>query len=88
MQVKLPPGSQATSLRGGVLRKRYLFNYDFAKNLRPDYQGSDRMFMGHKLAIAAGPVLVGIGEGEEEVRQKSGHIWGGRGCWASIRWRW
>jgi hypothetical protein len=77
VQVKLPPGSQATSLRGGVLRKCYLYNYDFAKNLRPDYQGADRMFIGHKLAVAAGPVLVGTGEGEEEARQKSGRVWGG-----------
>ena len=34
VQVKLPPGSKATSLRGGYLRMCKLYNYDFARNLR------------------------------------------------------
>jgi hypothetical protein len=77
VEVKLPPGSRATSLRGGVLRKTYLFNFDFARNLNPDYKGANTMFQGHKLAIARGPVLVGTGDGEETLRVKSGRIWAG-----------
>lgn len=77
VQVKLPPGSQATSLRGGVLRKCYLYNYDFAKNLRPDYQGGNRMFIGHKLCVASGQVLVSHGDGDDAAQSKVGRIWGG-----------
>ena len=64
VEVKLPPGSQATSLRGGVLRKCYLYNYDFAHNLLPNYKGDNSMHLGHRLAIARGPILVGTGDGE------------------------
>lgn len=75
--VKLPPGSKATSLRGGVLRRCALYNYDFAKNLRPDYQGGDKMMIGHKLALAGGPVLVGTGDGDEAAKVKAGKVWAG-----------
>jgi hypothetical protein len=77
VEVKLPPGSRATSLRGGVLRKCYLYNYDFARNLRPDYQGPNNQFIGHKHVIAEGAVLVGDGE-ESSVKQ--GRIWQGGRC--------
>lgn len=77
VEVKLPPGSRATSLRGGVLRKCYLFNYDFTRNLRPDYEGPNSMMLGHRRAIARGPILVGTGDGEESMRVKSGRIWAG-----------
>jgi hypothetical protein len=77
VEIKLPPGTRATSLRGGILRKSYLFNYDFAKNLRPDYQGGNQMFMGHKRAVAKGPIIVGTGDGDEATRVKSGKIWAG-----------
>lgn len=77
VEVKLPPGSKATSLRGGVLRKCYLYSYDFARNLRPDYQGPNSMFLGHKLAVAQGAILVGTGDGEESARVKVGRIWAG-----------
>jgi flagellar basal body P-ring protein FlgI len=77
VEVKLPPGSKATSLRGGVLQKCRLFNYDFARNLRPDYNGAEGLLKGHPLAIAEGPVLVGVGDGDESARAKSGRIWSG-----------
>jgi hypothetical protein len=77
VQVKLPPGSKATSLRGGVLRKCLLYNYDFARNLRPDYQGGQGMLLGHALAHAEGPVLVGVSDGDEAARTKAGRIWNG-----------
>src|SRR5262249_39018344 len=77
VEVKLPPGSKATSLRGGVLRKCYLYNYDFAKTLRPDYKGGQSLLKGHKRAIAQGPVLIAEGDGEESGRVKQGRIWGG-----------
>lgn len=77
VEVKLPPGSKATSLRGGYLGKCYLFNFDFAKNLRPDYQGGQNLLMGHKLAVAEGPILVGQGDGDEAALVKRGRIWSG-----------
>src|SRR5262245_5477910 len=61
VEVKLPPGSKATSLRGGRLRKCYLFDYNFTKNLRPDYQGGQSLMRGAKRAIARGPILVDVG---------------------------
>jgi hypothetical protein len=77
VQVKLPPGSKATSLRGGRLCRCYLFNYDFARNLRPDYQGHNSLMLGNKRAVAEGPILVDCGEGDEAVRLKQGRIWNG-----------
>jgi flagellar basal body P-ring protein FlgI len=77
VQVKLPPGSKATSLRGGVLHKCRLYNYDFARNLRPDYNGGDGLLLGHARAVAEGSVLVGVGDGDESARAKSGRIWSG-----------
>ena len=77
VDVKLPPGSKATSLRGGRLKMCYLFNYDFARNLRGDYQGAQNMLLGHKLAVAEGPVLVSLNDGDEAARVKVGRIWGG-----------
>ncbi|MGL4552079.1 MAG: flagellar basal body P-ring protein FlgI [Gemmataceae bacterium] len=76
VEVKLPPGSRATSLRGGTLRKCKLFNYDFAKNLKTDYTGSQGMLLGHALATAEGPVLVS-GDADDAVRAKAGRIWQG-----------
>ncbi|MFO0876688.1 MAG: flagellar basal body P-ring protein FlgI [Gemmataceae bacterium] len=77
VEVKLPPGSKATSLRGGVLRRTYLFNYDFTRNLSPDFKGGNNLVLGHKLAIVRGPILVGIGDGDDTTRVKSGRIWSG-----------
>jgi hypothetical protein len=78
--VSLPPGSQATSLRGGYLHSCRLFNYDFAGNLIPRYSGNQGMLKGHPLARAEGPVLVGVGDGDEAARLRQGRIWGGGRC--------
>jgi hypothetical protein len=77
IQVKLPPTSKASSLRGGVLQKCKLYNYDFARNLRPDYKGAEGMLLGYPLGEAEGSVLVGVGDGDESARSKSGRIWSG-----------
>jgi hypothetical protein len=77
LEVKLPPGSRATSLRGGTLQKCTLYNYDFAKNLRSDYTGSETLLTGHPLAYAEGPVLVSVHDGDASTSLKSGHIWNG-----------
>ncbi|MFO0929309.1 MAG: flagellar basal body P-ring protein FlgI [Gemmataceae bacterium] len=77
VEVKLPPGSKVTSLRGGYLRKCFLFNFDFAKNLRPDYQGGQNLLLGHKLAVAEGPILIPHADGDEAALVKQGRIWSG-----------
>jgi hypothetical protein len=76
IEVTLPSGSRATSLRGGVLRRCVLYNYDFARNLSPAYANSNAALKGHAIAGAAGPLLVGFG-GDEKARTKQAHIWGG-----------
>jgi hypothetical protein len=79
VQVSLPHGCKATSLRGGYLQECFLYNYDFARHLRPDYDGPQSMLLGHRLAQAEGPVLVGVGssDGDEAGRLKQGRIWSG-----------
>ncbi len=69
IEVTLPPGSKATSLRGGTLLECQLYNFDSASNVRRhlaqqgDYQPSstaDGLLMGHPLVKAKGPLLTGI----------------------------
>jgi hypothetical protein len=80
--VSLPPGSHATSLRGGYLHSCRLYNYDFTGNLssRPQYAGTQGMLKGHALGRAEGPVLVGVGDGDEAAKSRQGRIWGGGRC--------
>jgi flagellar basal body P-ring protein FlgI len=74
--VQLPPGSRATSLRGGVLRKCPLRDYDFANRIDPKV--GNQLLQGHILVHAEGPIQVGVGAGDE-VRLRQGRIWqGGR----------
>jgi Flagellar P-ring protein len=77
VEVSLPPHSKTTSLRGGYLQACTLYNYDTTKNLDPNFQGANRLLIGHGLARAEGPLLVGFGEGDEAARLKQGRIWGG-----------
>jgi hypothetical protein len=78
VEVTLPRNSKATSLRGGRLRKCYLYNYDFTKHLNPNYKGGDALLIGHPIVEAQGAVLVGLGDGTDEALRR-GHIWlGGR----------
>jgi len=73
IEVVLPPQSKATSLRGGYLLDCPLYNYAIGNTA----QGGERMLKGHILAKARGPLLVGFGEGKEEVRLRRGRIWEG-----------
>ncbi len=79
VQVSLPRGSRATSLRGGRLRHCKLFNYDFAQRLSPGYTGSASLLLGHPIAEAQGAVLVGLG-GADEDALRQGRIWSGGRC--------
>jgi len=81
VEVTLPAKSgKATSLRGGKLCECILFNYDYTKNLSPDYQGSNVPLKGLDVAKCEGPVLVGVGGGDEAARVKRGRIWSGGRC--------
>jgi hypothetical protein len=81
IEVSLPPGSKATSLRGGYLQKCVLKNYDSTKQvsqrIQSQYAGSDKLLTGHSLAYARGPLVVGFGAGEEAARLERGRVWSG-----------
>jgi hypothetical protein len=77
LQVTLPRGSPATSLRGGYLQACVLRNYETTKNLNPDYQGGNRLLQGHVLAVGKGPLLVGFGNPNEKAELSKGRIWEG-----------
>jgi hypothetical protein len=76
IEVTLPPGSKATSLRGGKLFDCVLRNYETTRNLNPSAE-TNSLLPGHILARARGPLLVGFGEGNEEMRLRRGRIWEG-----------
>jgi hypothetical protein len=76
VEVKLPPGSKATSLRGGVLLKCNLYDYALARDLKEDYKGPQNLLPGHAVAYAEGAVLVGV-HGDDGMRSKFGRIWNG-----------
>ena len=84
LEVLLPQKSRATSLRGGYLRKCFLFNYDFAERLAPssDPNGPHGLLRGHPIVEAKGMLLVGLGSnGEEEITSvRRGRLWGGGRC--------
>ncbi|MCS7047030.1 MAG: flagellar basal body P-ring protein FlgI, partial [Gemmataceae bacterium] len=77
VQVTLPEGSPATSLRGGYLQPCLLRTYETTKGLNPDYQGGNRLLQGHILGAARGPLLVGFGEPGEKTSLKMARIWEG-----------
>ncbi|MBY0230819.1 MAG: flagellar basal body P-ring protein FlgI [Gemmataceae bacterium] len=77
VEVKLPPGSKASSLRGGVLRRCVLFNYDSAQRLKPGYAGGASLLKGNAVALAQGPVLMLPGGRGEAGSSHSGRVWGG-----------
>jgi hypothetical protein len=79
IEVRLPRGSKATSLRGGTLEKCRLFTYAQAANLRSGYAGSGELVLGHPVATAEGPLLVGMGfaKDEDDARLKKARIWNG-----------
>ncbi len=75
VEVMLPPGSKAKSLQGGTLLDCPLRNYESAEHISPGK--GPNLIPGHILAHARGPLLVGFGEGNEEVRLRRGRIWQG-----------
>jgi hypothetical protein len=77
IDVTLPRGSKATSLRGGKLMHCALRNYDFAENYNPNRSG---LLTGTILAHAEGPVLVSVGSKEDDDGQRQGRIWSGGRC--------
>ncbi len=81
VDVALPDrAGKATSLRGGRLCECTLVNYGYTKNLSPNYSGSNVPLKGLDVAKCEGPVLVGVGDGDEAARVKRGRIWGGGRC--------
>jgi hypothetical protein len=77
LQVTLPAGSQATSLKGGYLQECVLKNYDTTRGLNPSYEGSNKLLPGHILARGKGPIVVGFCDGDESVRDTNGRVWEG-----------
>lgn len=78
IELSLPPGSKVTSLRGGVLDPCSLQNTDTTKHMHPGYEGSNKVLLGHILAQARGPLLVGFGaEPDEAARMTHARIWDG-----------
>jgi hypothetical protein len=76
VEVHLPKGSKATSLRGGVLEKCYLSTYE--ANYGPE--GASATKKGTTLAEAEGPLQLSLGasEGDDDTeRFKKGHVWEG-----------
>jgi hypothetical protein len=77
VEVKLPPRTKATSLRGGYLKECALYNFEHAHNLSPNYKGPRTWIPGHPIARGEGPVLAGFGDGKEGTNLKEGVIWSG-----------
>lgn len=77
LEVTLPPGSKATSLRGGQLQPCALRNYESTRNLNPETTKSDKLLQGHILAHGRGTLLVGLENGEEPAAQRRARIWEG-----------
>ncbi len=77
VEVTLPPGSKATSLRGGVLQYTTLRSFDTTKSIKPDYKGADRLLLGNVLAHAKGTLIVGLGNADDPAEVRRARIWGG-----------
>lgn len=88
VDIVLPEGCHTTSLRGGYLQECLLYNYDSRMDLSgklnqangnsaPQTAGADGLLLGHPLAQAEGPLLVGFGDKEEKPDLRRGRIWGG-----------
>src|SRR5436190_16762890 len=75
IEVTLPNGSPATSLRGGYLQFCPLRPYETSKNINPDYDGANKLLGGHTLAHAKGGLLVALGSGDEPADLRKARIW-------------
>src|SRR5207244_2761477 len=52
-------------------------DYSCTKNPNPTAEGASQMRLGHQIARARGPLLVGLGDGDEGARLKQARIWAG-----------
>jgi hypothetical protein len=77
LEVYLPEGGKATSLRGGTLLACSLHNFDSSKHLNPKTDKGDRLVLGHIIGRAQGPVLTGFGGPDDEAGLRKGHVWEG-----------
>jgi hypothetical protein len=77
VEITLPPQSKTTSLRGGYLKECALYSYENTKHLDPNFQGADRLLLGHQLGKAEGAVVVGVGKGDDASKLRQARIWGG-----------
>jgi hypothetical protein len=76
IEVYLPKDSRATSLKGGYLMETSLRNHELTSNLSPDAK-SNQTLLGHVLAKAKGPLLVGIGNPDDQRELRRAHVWSG-----------
>jgi hypothetical protein len=76
IDITVPRESRTSSLRGGRLLECVLYNYDARKN----QDGSGTYLQGHPVAKAEGPLVAGLGDGDEMARLRQGRIWGGGRC--------
>jgi hypothetical protein len=81
LEITLPAQSKATSLRGGYLEDCVMYSYNTARNaglaVNPEFAKPDQLLKGHILARARGPLVVGLGDGDENARVRRGHVWEG-----------
>ncbi|MGF1580076.1 MAG: flagellar basal body P-ring protein FlgI [Gemmataceae bacterium] len=75
--VSLPPGSRATSLRGGYLHVCPLYDRQSTKQLNPQSRKPNEVLKGHMLAKARGQLLVGLDRAAGKAKLKQGLIWDG-----------
>src|SRR5262249_46363701 len=80
VEVTVPRESKTTSLRGGQLVECVLYNYDTKKHLDKNYEGPDAYLQGHPVAKAEGPLVVGLGDGDESAKLRQAVVWGGGRC--------
>jgi hypothetical protein len=77
VEVTLPRESKTTSLRGGRLLACNLYEYGNTKQLDPNTRKPEQLLRGHCVAVAEGPLLVGLGDGDGSGELRHGRIWGG-----------
>ncbi len=77
VDVIIPPGSKATSLRGGYLKDCPLYNFENTKDLNPNFAGPNRALQGHAVAHAEGPILAGKSKEGDDSGARLGQIWAG-----------
>jgi len=84
LEIALPGPSKVTSLRGGTLQDCVLYTYNTTRNaglgINPEFAKPDQLLKGHIVARARGPLVVGLGDGDEPARVRRGYIWEGGVC--------